>query len=156
MSHRDDHDPADWEGVDFHVHDDGSHHLRVKVDKRRSSPWRTAVFYRYFKLEIALVCVQMLWTSLSIMIFGLDPWNLATNLAMGILFGTVVYRAVTAYRIGFAMGMQAVPLAMQQPSPKRAAELVQRSCELWDPSPLEVSHSMEVERLEREVNRPKD
>lgn len=151
-------DPEDWEGVDFHVHEDGTRHATVNLEAFGNRPpwWRAPAMWRRFRWEIALIAAYTLWTSISIVLWGTHVGNLLTSLAMLLLLISAVVRSISSYRIGYAMGIQVFPMAMAQPSPKRAAELIERSSELWDPSPLSVSHTMEVERLEREVNKPKD
>jgi hypothetical protein len=154
----DERDPEDWEGVDFHVHEDGTRHATVNLQTFGPRPpwWRSPAMARRFRLEIILIVAYTLWTAVSVVLFGVHVANLLTSFAMLLLLFSIVVRSISAYRIGYAMGIQVFPMAMAQPSPKRAAELIERSSELWDPSPLAVSHTMEVERLEREVNKPKE
>lgn len=147
-------DDPDWDGVEYHVHEDGTRHVTVNLEvKRRRSGWRSPQLWRVFRREIILIVAYAVWTAIGIVLWGWHVSNLLTSIAMLILLTSIIIRSVGAYRIGFAMGLQAMPVAMAQKTPKLSAELLERSSELWDPPPAAVAHTMEIERLERDVNR---
>ena len=141
------------DGVEFHVHEDGTRHAIMKINVRRTPWWRSPAMYRRFRWEILLIALYAAWAAAGILLWGLAWSNLLTSVAMLILLSSIVIRSISSYRIGYTMGIAAMPLAMTQPSPKEAAELIERASELWDPTPAAVAHTMEIERLERDVNR---
>lgn len=118
----------------------------------RRTPWRSRHFWRWYRYDVTLITLYLSFEVVSGFITG--NWvNMLTVLAMCILLVSIVLRSMSAYRVGFLMGVQAIPLAMGQPNAAAANELIERSSELWDPSPVVVAHQMEIERLEQEVNR---
>jgi hypothetical protein len=157
VNDREETDPEDWEGVTFHTHEDGTRHVTVNIEMgtHRRPWWRSQRTWRIFRWEVVLIAVYTIWTAIGIVLWGWNIPTLLTSFAMLILLTSIIIRSINSYRMGFAMGLAAVPLAMAQPSPRRAAELIDRSSELWDPSPTAVAHTMAIERLERDVNRGK-
>lgn len=148
-------DDPDWENVHMHTHADGTHHLIVDYPVPERPPWwRQRQVWRYFRIEIGATAVYVAFLTVCVAVWDFSYITSgATAAVVGLLMGAQIKRVLSAYRIGFAMGVAAVPLAMQQKTPRLAAELIDRSSQLWDPPPHAVAHTMEIERLERDVNR---
>jgi hypothetical protein len=118
----------------------------------RRRPVMSRRFWWHYRFDVALLGAYAI-SQLVLWQVTHDWTGLLTITAMVLLLIAIVVRSSSAYRIGYGMGLMVVPLAMAQPTPDDANELVRRSSELWDPSPLMVAHQMEIERLERDVNR---
>jgi hypothetical protein len=147
-----DDDPADWEGVEVHEHD-GHAHMIVRLEPRPRAPWwRQPAMWRLHAVEFTVVAVFAAVAVFVVATGGSLMYLWYAVVLCGVMVMAVL-RAINAYRVGYRMGIEAMPLAMAQPTPKAAAELIDRGSELWDPTPSAVAHTMAIERLEREANR---
>lgn len=123
--------------------------VQVILERERFFNRRMA---RYFRIDLINTAIYLTFTIIMV-VTGNTGWPFViTNVAVLLFLVTTIWRATISYRMGYQDGLAAYPLALSQPTVNDAAYLLEHSDELWKPTPTEVAHSMDIERLEREAN----